>query len=67
MIQTRQLDLDLIAEFDDWLIIEPDRTEVIERARNLLEDATWNSRDLGETRPSRSSEERYRRLGEAAV
>ncbi|BCP36839.1 hypothetical protein MINTMi198_22090 [Mycobacterium intracellulare M.i.198] len=39
VIQTRQLDLDLIAEFDDWLIIEPDRTEVIERARNLLEDA----------------------------
>ena len=39
VIQTRQLDLDLIAEFDDWLIIEPDRTEAIERARNLLEDA----------------------------
>jgi Histidine kinase-, DNA gyrase B-, and HSP90-like ATPase len=39
MIQTRQLDLDLIAEFDDWLVIEPDRTEVIEKARNLLEDA----------------------------
>lgn len=40
VIQTRQLDLDLVAEFDDWLIIEPDRTDVIERARNLLEDAT---------------------------
>lgn len=39
LIQTRQLDLDLIAEFDDWLIIEPDRREVIDRARNLLEDA----------------------------
>lgn len=39
VIQTRQLDLDLIAEFDDWLIVEPDRTDVIERARNLLEDA----------------------------
>nr|MDT0527020.1 ATP-binding protein [Streptomyces sp. DSM 41633] len=38
VIQTRQLDLDLIAEFDDWLIIEPDRTEAIDRARNLLED-----------------------------
>lgn len=38
LIQTRQLDLDLIAEFDDWLIIEPDRTQAIERARNLLED-----------------------------
>jgi hypothetical protein len=38
VIQTRQLDLDLIAEFDDWLIIEPDRTEIVERARNLLED-----------------------------
>jgi Histidine kinase-, DNA gyrase B-, and HSP90-like ATPase len=39
VIQTRQLDLDLIAEFDDWLIIEPDRNDVIDRARNLLEDA----------------------------
>jgi hypothetical protein len=39
VIQTRQLDLDIVAEFDDWLIIEPDRTDVIERARNLLEDA----------------------------
>ena len=38
VIQTRQLDLDLVAEFDDWLIIEPDRTDVVERARNLLED-----------------------------
>jgi hypothetical protein len=38
VIQTRQLDLDLIAEFDDWLIIEPDRTEALDRARNLLED-----------------------------
>jgi hypothetical protein len=39
VIQTRQLDLDLVAEFDDWLIIEPDRTAVVDRARNLLEDA----------------------------
>ncbi|BBY28110.1 ATP-binding protein [Mycolicibacterium sediminis] len=38
VIQTRQLDLDLIAEFDDWLIIEPARNEIVERARNLLED-----------------------------
>lgn len=38
LIQTRQLDLDLIAEFDDWLIVEPDRSESIERARRLLED-----------------------------
>lgn len=39
VIQTRQLDLDLIAEFDDWLIIEPDPSEAINRAKNLLEDA----------------------------
>ncbi|WP_406815128.1 ATP-binding protein [Mycobacterium sp. M23085] len=40
VIQTRQLDLDLVAEFDDWLIIEPERTELVARAQNLLEDAT---------------------------
>ena len=28
MIQTRQLDLDLVIEFDDWLIIEPERNEL---------------------------------------
>ncbi len=39
LIQTRQLDLDFVAEFDDWLIIEPERNAVIQRARNLLEDA----------------------------
>ncbi|MFN8228937.1 MAG: ATP-binding protein [Mycobacterium sp.] len=37
---TRQLDLDLVIEFDDWLIIDPERTEVIDRARNLLEDGS---------------------------
>lgn len=39
VIQTRQLDLDLIAEFDDWLVVEPNRCETVDRARNLLEDA----------------------------
>jgi hypothetical protein len=38
VIQTRQLDLDLVIEFDDWLIIEPEGTDAINRARNLLED-----------------------------
>lgn len=39
VILARQLDLDLVAEFDDWLIVEPERSPVLERARNLLEDA----------------------------
>ncbi|PQE01763.1 ATP-binding protein [Mycobacterium sp. EPG1] len=39
LIQTRQLDLDLINEYDDWLIIEPHRSGTLERARNFLEDA----------------------------
>lgn len=37
-ILTRQLDLDLVIEFDDWLIVEPERTDVIDNARKLLED-----------------------------
>ena len=40
VILTRQLDLDLVIEFDDWLIIEPDRSESVNRARNLLEDGS---------------------------
>ncbi|WP_319450316.1 MULTISPECIES: ATP-binding protein [unclassified Mycobacterium] len=38
VILMRQLDLDLVIEFDDWLIVEPERTSVINRARNLFED-----------------------------
>jgi hypothetical protein len=38
VIQSRQLDLDLVAEFDDWLIVDPERTSAIQRARSLLED-----------------------------
>jgi len=38
LIHTRQLDLDLVIEFDDWLIIEPTSTPVIDRARNMLEN-----------------------------
>jgi hypothetical protein len=38
VIQTRQLDLDLVIEFDDWLVIEPERSPAIVKARNLLED-----------------------------
>lgn len=38
VIQTRQLDLDLVVEFDDWLIVDPDRTPTVQRARKLLED-----------------------------
>ena len=37
-ILTRQLDLDLVIEFDDWLIVQPERTDVIDNARRLLED-----------------------------
>ncbi|RAU93525.1 ATP-binding protein [Mycobacterium colombiense] len=39
-IVARQLDLDLIMEFDEWLIIDPSRSEHITRARRLLEDGT---------------------------
>lgn len=39
-ILTRQLDLDLVIEFDDWLIVEPERTGVIDSARRLLEDGS---------------------------
>jgi hypothetical protein len=39
LIHTRQLDLDLIAELDDWLVVEPSRTEAVGRARRMLEDS----------------------------
>lgn len=37
-ILSRQLDLDLVIEFDDWLIVEPEHTDVIDHAQRLLED-----------------------------
>lgn len=59
VIQMRQLDLDLVAEFDDWLIVEPARTEAINRARNLLEDGpgtvvVWEK--LDRVLPARNSD-----------
>lgn len=39
LIHARQLDLDLVIEFDDWLVIDPQRTETISRARRMLEDS----------------------------
>jgi hypothetical protein len=38
-IHARQLDLDLVLELDDWIICEPDETDAVSRARNLLEDS----------------------------
>ena len=38
VIQNPPTDLDLVVEFDDWLIVDPDRTPSVQRARKLLED-----------------------------
>ncbi|MEJ7628416.1 MAG: DNA mismatch endonuclease Vsr [Nocardioidaceae bacterium] len=34
----RTLDLDLIVELDDWVVIDPGRTEVVERAKGMLSE-----------------------------
>ncbi|WP_007024509.1 ATP-binding protein [Saccharomonospora iraqiensis] len=38
-IPSRTLDLDLILEFDDWLIVDPGRTDLVRRAQDWLSDA----------------------------
>ena len=38
-IATRCLDLDLILDFDEWLVVDPGTTESVRRARTLLEDS----------------------------
>jgi hypothetical protein len=54
----RQLDLELIAEWDEWLIIDPGRTATTDRARQFLDRGfstviTWENLDrvLPEKRP----------------
>jgi Histidine kinase-, DNA gyrase B-, and HSP90-like ATPase len=57
-VSVRTLDLDLIAETDAWLVIDPGQDEVISRARSLLMEGTgtvvvWEKLDrvLPEKRP----------------
>lgn len=54
----RQLDLDLIAEFDEWLIVDPGRTATVKRSLEFLDRGfgtvvTWDNLDrvLPEKRP----------------
>ena len=54
----RMLDLDLIAELDDWLVVDPGRSDVVSRAREWLASRTgtvvaWQKLDrvLPEKRP----------------
>ena len=37
-VAVRQLDLDLIADFDEWLVVHPGTTPAVRRARQLLEE-----------------------------
>jgi hypothetical protein len=55
---SRMLDLDLIAEWDEWLVVDPIRDPVIERARRALDEGpgtvvVWRKLDrvLPEKRP----------------
>jgi hypothetical protein len=57
-VVSRRLDLDIIEEFDDWLIVEPPRDSLLSRARGLLGDGhgtvvVWEALDrvLQESRP----------------
>lgn len=54
----RMLDLDLIAEWDEWLVVDPVRDSVVDRAREWLDDSSgtvviWRKLDrvLPEKRP----------------
>jgi hypothetical protein len=54
----RMLDLDLIAEWDEWLVVDPVRDSVVDRAREWLSDSSgtvviWRKLDrvLPERRP----------------
>ena len=56
----RTLDLDLIAEWDEWLVVEPARDPEVARARDRLAEAAgtvviWRKLDrvLPEKRPGR--------------
>jgi hypothetical protein len=57
-VSVRQLDLDLIADWDEWLIVDPGRTPTRQRARELLDRGfstvvAWDNLDrvLPDSRP----------------
>ncbi len=57
-VAARKLDLDLVASFDDWLVVDPGRTPPVQQARALLGDHSgtvvlWEKLDrvLPEQRP----------------
>lgn len=56
-VTTRMLDLDLIAEWDEWLVVEPTDDAVVSRAKTLVEEpgtvVIWRKLDrvLPEKRP----------------
>lgn len=38
LISVRQLDLDIIAKFDEWLVVDPGNTNAVERAKQLFDE-----------------------------
>lgn len=76
LTSTRQLDLDLIAEWDEWLIVDPGRTNTTKRSLELVDRGfstvvAWENMDrvLPERRPDggwakRRFESLIRRTGE---
>ena len=61
-VHVRMLDLDLIAEWDEWLVVEPPAESVFEISRTACERA-WNRGDLAEAGPGASGEAPGRRVG----
>ena len=61
----RQLDLDLISEFDEWLVVDPGNTDTVVRARQLLAEElntiiVWDNLDRLLPGDSRSAHSRRR-------
>ena len=63
VVHRRMLDLDLIAEWDEWLVVEPPMVPVIERSADRLTERAGNGCDLAKAGPGAAGEAPGRRMG----
>ena len=64
-VSARTLDLDLIAEWDEWLVVDPGNDQWVQRARDWLADGTGHRRDLAQAGQGPAGESPGRRVGPA--
>ena len=64
-IAVRTLDLDLIAEWDEWLVVDPGPDPAVSQARDWLRRGTRHGRDVAQAGPGPAGKAPGGRVGPA--